>query len=1122
MHRQIGIKQAGSNATKYTGRNLPKGDAKKGQSEYDTKNNFKKNQTQGLDYVKRIVGTIMSPEEIKAMAVCDLSDTTGDKKCLEDARMGPTEMEQECPTCTNAIGRCNGHFGMMTIPKNAWFAHPWYLKDEGIIINIMNLFCYTCFQEDLRNVLSRNINAERLPAVKFRFSREQIDSYNILYQNVNGVDRLKALSSIAIKQTCDRGHPVSHFKAGDNLEILELLTKGEKDEREVEIFIAKDYLEAITIFFTENNLYDFIGFSPIAFQNLIVTVIPVIPNCNRPVIIIYGQKKENDITELYWKMLQKIRQIKEASSNKLDLSKKESSIDVYVKELRSLFYNYIKNTGTTTKGQNKESLKILTSILDSKSGLYRNNLLSARVDNSGRTVIVGDNSIKTNEARIPLFMAEKFLLKLDVTENNLHVANRLIKNGVAKILIKNALGGKRRVIKLDDEERKTATANIGDRIYRRLMNGDIVIINRQPTLHRYSVMSMRARIIEYRGSQNVKEEFQQRKEDINTIGLNTVYVKGYNADFDGDEVHIHVPGSIDARAEALALMGVEMAPISDASSVNIFGLIQNTVWGAYEMTKTPRIFTKDEWQALAGQVPDFDEELIEDPGESVDKITVKHYTSKYERGVEVETFNVFDRVRYIELMAPKMFTKYGIKGLGLWNSYTLLSLAFPEDFTYKRRMDKEADIIIENGIFVSGVLTKGIIGSGPGSITQYMYEHWGPKAIVIFTSVTQHLVNAWMETVGFPVSIKSFAPSAELEEEIEEVKEKNIRRGKELGQKNVPGIFNQDEFVELLDELLGRYKNPEYSVQEMLGDQVFGELKSDLSFHLFDAMQVERNSFYRGKQDVVFRPEQVNKVLRIILGRFFEQRKIDSLEETIINQIYDPIINFLEDQMENPLDPDQITERTVYEKAELEADTFDHMDSIKGKAVEIVLSKAIVERGGPVISMIKSKARGEDFNLVQAQFGLGQQTKSGSRLKESISGGTRVLPFFLENDPDPEARGYVKQSLFRGLQPLGYFASSMPARETQTDTSLKTSSTGYMQKKLQACMGDFIIYADGTVRDEKGNIVSYLYGGHGFDPSRMIKKGDKFLFVDVDQLVREVNAKFDAPIQYRKEYFGKL
>jgi hypothetical protein len=79
-----------------------------------------------------------------------------------------------------------------------------------------------------------------------------------------------------------------------------------------------------------------------------------------------------------------------------------------------------------------------------------------------------------------------------------------------------------------------------------------------------------------------------------------------------------------------------------------------------------------------------------------------------------------------------------------------------------------------------------------------------------------------------------------------------------------------------------------------------------------------------------------------------------------------------------------------------------------------------------------------------------------------------------------------------------------------------------MQKRLQACMGDFIVYADGTVRDEKGNIVSYLYGGYGFDPSRMTKKGDKFVFVDVDQLVREVNAKFDAPLQYKKEYFGKL
>jgi len=79
-----------------------------------------------------------------------------------------------------------------------------------------------------------------------------------------------------------------------------------------------------------------------------------------------------------------------------------------------------------------------------------------------------------------------------------------------------------------------------------------------------------------------------------------------------------------------------------------------------------------------------------------------------------------------------------------------------------------------------------------------------------------------------------------------------------------------------------------------------------------------------------------------------------------------------------------------------------------------------------------------------------------------------------------------------------------------------------MQKKLQASMGDYIIYADGTIRNEKGEIITFLYGGHGFDPSRMFKVGDSFLFVDLNQLKREVDSYYDSRIKYKKEYFTKL
>jgi DNA-directed RNA polymerase beta' subunit len=84
------------------------------------------------------------------------------------------------------------------------------------------------------------------------------------------------------------------------------------------------------------------------------------------------------------------------------------------------------------------------------------------------------------------------------------------------------------------------------------------------------------------------------------------------------------------------------------------------------------------------------------------------------------------------------------------------------------------------------------------------------------------------------------------------------------------------------------------------------------------------------------------------------------------------------------------------------------------------------------------------------------------------------------------------------------------------------TKTGYMQKKLQACMSDQRVAQDGTIRNEKNEIITFMYGGHGFDPSRQMKIGDNYYFVDVQQLKREVNSYFDSRIKFAKEYYTKL
>jgi DNA-directed RNA polymerase beta' subunit len=381
------------------------------------------------------------------------------------------------------------------------------------------------------------------------------------------------------------------------------------------------------------------------------------------------------------------------------------------------------------------------------------------------------------------------------------------------------------------------------------------------------------------------------------------------------------------------------------------------------------------------------------------------------------------------------------------------------------------------------------------------------------------------------------------------MKNEMLRTAEEIGQRNVHGVFNQDQLLLYLEKKW--IKLPE-KFKRYVTDQDLGRFRKELTYILFKAIHVEVNNYKKGKSPEPFDPQTVTRTIKRSLDNVFktpkeiieggirpgqlfkmekltrktpdeiemESQNIDELKQTILTMINDETISFVREQVGNPFSPDKVDTKSTYEKAKLDADVTDTFDSIISKGKKLIMDNP--GKGGSVIEMVKAGARGNDSNFFQAKVALGSQTMSGERLKEAISGGTRVNPFFLENDPDPAARGYVRNSLFRGMTPTDFFSSAMPARQTQTDTAFKTGDTGYMQKKLMAVCGDYKVCPDGTVRDERGNIVTYLYGGHGMDASRMVKKHENFYFVDVEQIVNRVNAEADSKIRTRREFFKKI
>lgn len=398
-----------------------------------------------------------------------------------------------------------------------------------------------------------------------------------------------------------------------------------------------------------------------------------------------------------------------------------------------------------------------------------------------------------------------------------------------------------------------------------------------------------------------------------------------------------------------------------------------------------------------------------------------------------------------------------------------------------------------------------------------MYESHGPRAIVTFGHVMQSIVQKWMEGYGLTMSITDFAPNRELEDKIENIKDDHLRKAKEIGQRNVSGVFNIDSFTDLLKEII---VNPD---DDIIPEQKIGELIGEIVFRLFNAIQIQRNRFMKGLSTTLYTEEKVLDVLSRAISAIEPFKDNENFTNLIFESVKQPVLEFIRIELTNPLQAKEVTVKSVYEKAEIEADSLDALEYLgKQIPIDLILSKEQKAMGGGLVSNIASGSRGKEFNIIQTKFGLGQQTKSGQLLEEAISGGTRVLPFFLEHDPDPAARGFIRNSYFRGLTPTEYFMASIPTRQAQTDTSLGTGKTGYMQRRLQASMGDYIVMQDGTVRNEKGEIVSYLYGGIGLDASQMVKKQGKFVFVNVDQLVRQVNSEFNTKIKANHQWLEKF
>ena len=285
----------------------------------------------------------------------------------------------------------------------------------------------------------------------------------------------------------------------------------------------------------------------------VISVIPVPPPHVRPPLFVDGTLRgENDLTYRLQNVIRKNRQLEKV----IRCKRPKEIVDQAREGLQNAVTGYISHEklGPTRRMRNKREYASLESRITKKGGRIRSNLMGKRANFTARCVITGDDSLKLTEVGIPLSVARILTIPVKVTDYTKEALQDMVHADKVKYVTKT--DGSR--------SSKKVYLEVGDTVERYLVDGDIVLFNRQPSLHKYSLMAHHVRILPY-----------------SSIRMNVACTSPYNADFDGDEMNLHVPQTLMARAEAEEIMLVKHNIITAQGNCPVIGLIQDALLGCY-------------------------------------------------------------------------------------------------------------------------------------------------------------------------------------------------------------------------------------------------------------------------------------------------------------------------------------------------------------------------------------------------------------------------------------------------------------------------------------------------------------------------------------------------------------
>jgi DNA-directed RNA polymerase beta' subunit len=680
---------------------------------------------------------VFSPKEILQMSVCKIEITklSGPGSVYDERMGGSMTTNIPCVTCGKNPKKCPGHFGHIEL--NKCVIHPLYYKQ---VVAFLKCIC---------------INCKRL-----LITQDQIDICDL--NQFKGQYRFKKILAkiekvdICCHDDCNHPKPKIKHSISDNSITMIYKEPSVSNKQTSSIILTVEEIRKILDSVQDEDV-KLCGFEPsrIHPRNFILSVFPVLPPCSRPFVLADGIVCDDDLTNQLIEIV-KTNNVLKDKEDETPSEKRENRKQKAYQSLKFRILTFYNNShGKAKHPTNGRAIKGLKERISGKGGQMRNNLMGKRVEFSGRTVIGPDPTLKFGYMGMPIKISQELTTPERVTSFNKEKLTFLVNNGKANfIMTKNNAGeysrvnlkyalcrkgtnllygdvvirGKERMKVINDNitlqkgdkierngkilnrvkypEKRHIELKNGDEVHRHLRDGDIVLLNRQPTLHKGSMLAKRIKI-----------------KPGKTFRMNLATTKTYNADFDGDEMNIHVPQSLEARAELEFLSATKWNIISAQGSKPNIAIVQDSLAAAYLMTKENKNITRGQF---------FD---ISMHGERNGK-----------------SLWTPEKVRTIR----KVLKMKG-KPLNVFNGKGLLSLLFPEDFIYEKKNNAHPDepvVKIFRGVLYEGVFDKSILGSSHNSLIQVIHKEYGVDTAAEFISNIQFITNNWFLIRGFSVGLE--------------------------------------------------------------------------------------------------------------------------------------------------------------------------------------------------------------------------------------------------------------------------------------------------------------------------------------------------------------------------------